>query len=217
MADDKMSVRERRAQNVKKIRKPLLSGDAAPKLIGWGIVILIIAAVVGGMAYTFWKQGQCPGHWHSTFYIVIDDEKVDYRAYDMNNPLPMRYHLHSPDDYTWHFEPPQQECVGFEEPLKAVHTDLNKNSIKLTGDRHAATGMADTYTANETHTVKAYHATGWSDDWKPISIKRLNDRQLADGEKALVLYGQYTDEQIAEWQAQVPMPPGEGTVTDHDG
>lgn len=222
MADDDLTPRQRRAQQAKKSNKPKASTNLlTPTVIGWAIALLIIGGVGAGMWFQFSKEGSCPGHWHATSVIVVDGEKVPYNTYDLGNPLPMSYHLHTPDDQQWHFEPTRIECIGFETALNAVHTEISSNSITLSGERHTNSEFAGTYETNETHTIQAFHAVGWSDDWKPISISKLNDRQLLDGERVLILYGDYSDEEINQWQDQVDYPSGGGQQgqldTEHPG
>lgn len=182
------------------------------------IVSVVLASLPGCVEVEpEWEPAQCPGHWHATYYLILNGEKVDYRAYDLGSPLPVQYHLHTPNDYTWHFEPSSPRCIEFAMALSDVHTVLGNNSITLTDDRHAANGVAATYTAEGARAVQAFHATGWSDKWLMIAIDQLNQRQLEDGEKVLVLFGAYTQEEIVDWQAQVPRPPGTPVTTDADG
>lgn len=215
MPDDDLTPRERRAQRAKESgsggHKP--SGTFfTPTVIGWIIAILIIGGAIAGFSYTSWKQGQCPGHWHASFVVVIDGEPVPYTQYNLENQrTPFESHLHRGEGGTQiHFEPSPAKCIDFKDFLSAVDTTITSKKVVLTG-HHGETEWAGTY---DNQTVRAFRDLP-DNDWEEVSVSSIMGRQLKDGEKVLFLYGDYTDAEVQQWQGQVPFPPATGTDPDH--
>lgn len=90
--------------------------------------------------------------------------------------------------------------------LSAVDTTIGEGIISFDGN-HASLGQAGTYENDGNRTLQFFIApTG--DDWEIIGADELNERQSLDGERMLILFGNYTDERIAQLQGGVPYPPG---------
>ncbi len=211
-------IRERRRQHLQETKRREVPTDLARKAILPGIIILIVAGIGAGMYFTAKSAGECPGHWHSTYNVYVDDDRISYqhRAYNLGagGNTPMSYHLHQPNDYMIHFEPPTGGCIGFDEFLRVVDTEITSSSLTLDG-AHADLNQAGVYTNEGNRTLHLYHAPN-SDDWKEISAKALNKRQLLDGERVLIAFGEYSEARIEQMQAAVPYPSG-STPAAHPG
>lgn len=230
MADDdqKMTVRERRAQNAKATARRTAPARLARKAIVPAIILLLVAGIAAGFYVTAKGQGKCPGHWHATFdvYVQGNDGNVtreSYRnaAFDLNGQTPLRAHMHQSDNKNqFHFEQGGL-CVGVKEALGYVDTTLTANELKLDG-HHQAMGQAGTYKpeGNKTLTVYVEHVSdrhyqlrngvkviaSETLEWKKQTAKSVLDYQLKDGERILVLYGDYTEDQVHQFQAAMALP-----------
>ncbi len=225
MADDeeKMTVRERRAQNAKANAIKTAPGRMARKAIVPAIVVLIIAAIATGMYLNDKNASKCPGHWHATFDVYVQGgnqtHQVSYRApqFDLNGQTPLRSHMHQSDGKNmFHFEQGGL-CVGIEEALGYVDTEISGSSVKLDGV-HDSLGQAGTYRGNVTVYIEHVSDRQYTErngvrviqnetlEWRQHSVKSILDYQLKDGERLLVLEGDYTAEQVAQFQAAMAMP-----------
>jgi hypothetical protein len=209
MSDEELSQRDRRRQQNKSSKSKVSLPRA--NLKQWAmpaIFMLLVGGVVTAMVLTSVSAEECPGHWHSTFNVYVDDERIsyDHAQYDLGQQTPLSYHLHQPNDALIHFEPPRTECIPMETFLSAVDTTIGEGIISFDGN-HASLGQAGTYENDGNRTLQFFIApTG--DDWEIIGADELNERQSLDGERMLILFGNYTDERIAQLQGGVPYPPG---------
>ncbi|MEK6976045.1 MAG: hypothetical protein AABY18_06855 [Candidatus Thermoplasmatota archaeon] len=209
--EDQMTVRERRALHAKQQSRKDAPVRMARKAIVPGIIILVIAAIVAGFYFTAKNQGECPDHWHATFDVYVQDDngtaqRISFRHpdFDLSRNTPMRSHMHQRDGKNqFHFEQGAQ-CVGVEEAFGYVDVELNANSMTLQG-AHAALGQEGTYREEGNKTLEAYVQSP-SGEWRHPSVKSILDYQLKDGESILILYGNYTDEQVAQFQAAMALP-----------
>ncbi|MGB0653349.1 MAG: hypothetical protein ACPGQL_09135 [Thermoplasmatota archaeon] len=211
--DDGLTQRERRAQHHKDT-KPTMDPEIIRKAIGPALVFLLIAGIGAGVYFTATSSSNCPDHWHATFDIYVTPEdgeafQVSYvhRQYDLNTgQTPLSAHMHQGDRINQiHYEDPSGDCTDFDTFMRYVDTDISNSRIVLDG-AHSDLGQAGTYRANETLEIKAYHSTDGGLEWKEISINKLNDRQLKDGERVLILHGSFSDEEIQLMQDQVDTP-----------
>ena len=185
---------------------------ALPLLIA-GALITIVG---GGFAYTVWAQGRCPGHWHATFVVYVDDHRVSFNDpefYLEGNPrMPISSHVHSGRDFVFHFEPNPSKCVLLGDSTKYVGMTWTDNALSLVGDHNniqlegTTHNQGGTYAADANHTLAFFHKLA-GESWEQTTGSELNGRQLRDGEKVLVLYGNYSADRIAKIEAGVPIPP----------
>ncbi len=213
-------VRERRRQHHQETKRKEVPTDLARKAILPAIIILIVAGIGAGMYFTAKSAGECPGHWHATYNVYVDDDRMSYqhRQYNLGagGATPMSYHLHQPNDYMIHFEPPTGGCIEFRTFLAVVDTKLTSTTLTLDG-AHADLNQAGVYEPEDgsNRTLHLYHAPN-GDDWKEISASALNKRQLLDGERVLIAFGNYSEARIEQMQAAVPYPSG-STPAAHPG
>jgi hypothetical protein len=231
MADDeqKMTVRERRAQNAKSNAIKTAPGKIARKAIVPAIVVLVIAAIATGMYFNDKNAAKCPTHWHATFDVYVQDgngtaQRLSFAApqFDLNGQTPLRAHMHQSDRKNqWHFEQGGL-CVGVEEALSYIDVNLSPGSVKVEGPVHEAMGQSGTYKADGTHKLVAYveHVSdrqyeergagkvivSETLEWREQSISSILDYQLKDGERVLILHGDYTPEQVEQFKAAMAVP-----------
>jgi hypothetical protein len=208
--DEEKTARQRRAERAKSKGSGIqFSGDWLRKLIVPAIIVLVLAAIVFAMVRWNQQFDDCPGHWHSTMKVYADGNEVTFDAYNLENKnLPMAYHMHQGDArWKWHFEPQGgAECIPFSTPSRAI--DMRVSAGKLTfGGEHAGMPWAGEHVANETHTLQIFHEPP-GESWSTLTAKQLNNRQLKDGERLLILFGNYTDDEIESLKASVPSPYG---------
>ena len=223
MADeDRLTVRERRAQHAKSQARKGAPGKVLRKAIVPAIILLVIAAIATGMYFNDKNAAKCPGHWHATFDVYVQDgnqtRRMSFAApqFDLNGQTPFRSHMHQADRKNqFHFEQGGL-CVGVEEAFGYIDVDINANSLVFDGV-HGSLGQDGTYRGNETHPLTAWiqhisdrgerdasgRVTSATLEWREHSLRSIQDYQLKDGERLLILHGSYTADEIAAMQAAV--------------
>lgn len=218
--DDGLTVRERRAMHAKQQARKDAPAKLARKAIVPAIVILVIAGISAGFYFTAKSQGECPGHWHATFdvYVQQDDgtaKKMSFRHpdFDLNRQTPFRAHMHQGDGKNqFHFEQGGQ-CVGVQEAFSYVDVDLRSSSITFDGD-HVSLGQDGTYRESGNKTLEVYIASP-TGEWRHPSVRSILDYQLKDGESILITYGNFTDAEIDGFKAAMATP--DSGRTSHEG
>lgn len=209
---DKMSVRERRAQHAKQQARKDAPIRLARKAFVPGLILLLLAAVATGFYFTSKGQGECPGHWHATFDVRVQQDDNTTKQISFRDPefdlssgkTPFRAHMHQGDGKNqWHFEQGGQ-CVGVEEAFDYIDVELSTKSITFDGV-HERLGQAGTYEEDGDRVLRAFVESP-AGEWREKSIKSILDYQLKDGEKLLVTYGAFTDAQVQQFQDAVPRP-----------
>lgn len=228
--DDKMTVRERRAQHAKQQARKDAPKNLVRKAAVPALIVLVLAAVATGFYFTNKNAQDCPGHFHATFGIYIPDgngsfEKVDFASprapnggayYDFGNGpgFSLSIHMHQsgaeqgssalgPSQF--HFEPPTANtCVPLEDALQAIEVEATNSRLELKG-AHAQMDQDGTWTASGNQTLHVYI----QDDqgtWSESSYSAWEDKQLPDGYAILMAFGDYSEEQIEQMQAGIPPP-----------
>jgi hypothetical protein len=210
MADDGLTQREKRAQRHKVEARKGAPGRLARKAIVPTLIILVLAGIAAGFYFTSKNAQACPSHWHSTFDVYVQEgngtRRVNFRhpSFDLNGQTPLRAHMHQGDGKNQlHFEG-GGVCVGVEEAFRYVDVDLEGNSIRFTGI-HEDLGQDGTFREEGNKTLEVYIESP-EGVWRHPSVGSILDYQLKDGERILILYGSFTDEQVAEFQAAMPVP-----------
>jgi hypothetical protein len=206
-SDDVRRMRqERAAQNRRK---------ALPAKVGKRLLVGLIAAIaLAGIVYAVQQNAEtrasCPGHWHATFAVYVDGERVPFPQPPYliapQGKLPLSMHMHTPSQETLHFEPAQPECLGVKDTMEYVDVDLSESKLTLSGSHEQGT-FGGTYEETGNRTLRFFvqerggemRETEWSD---------LRNRQLLDGEKLLIVYGDDSDEEVASYMEALPGPPG---------
>lgn len=219
MSDD-LSPRDRRRQQAKGSRTKDVKG-ATGSVLKKAAPLIVILAIAGFVVAGFVIQKdrldnlECPGHWHSTMKVYIDGSEVRFDGYNLESgTTPMSNHFHRGDSqkWLWHFEPGIPRCIEFEDAARDIDVDVSKDRIRLTG-AHEAQPWGGTHQAEGDKKVQAFHNV--HGDWESISISKLNKRQLVDGEQLLILYGDYGEEEISNFQGSVPPAGQQGPAPGH--
>lgn len=231
MADeDKMTVRERRAQHAKEQARKDAPKNLARKATVPALIILVLAAVATGFYFTNKNAQDCPGHFHVSFGIFIPGangtfEKVDFAGprapnggiyYDFGNAggFSLSTHMHQSGaeqgssalgPSQLHFEPPTaNSCVPFEDALQAIEVEASNTRLELKG-AHAQVDQDGTWTASGNQTVHLYIQDAQG-DWSKSSVSAWRGKQLPDASSFLLAFGDYTDAQVEQMQATIPPP-----------
>lgn len=193
-----------RLQMAKKIeRKQRFTETARFSAIAVVAVLLLAGA---GYGYTSLSSSldekSCKFHDHATFRVVDEDEVLRFvhPRFDMDR-MAMRAHLHQRDDATLHLE---GGCANVQEVFGLMGMKIKPGYLKLDQELHDEKELVDE--GNRTLRFFLYHEVDdqmvWEED------PRLLGHQLRDGQRLLVIYGNHTDEEITQYQAMVPQPPG---------
>jgi hypothetical protein len=208
MADEEsggrdVSPRERRRQRA---REHGGKGNAAATFRRYRVHLALVV-IFGGVTTVLAMQADdtdaCPGHWHSTVDVYVLGERVsfDHPQYTLegSDRMPFSSHLHRGKDWEWHWEPQGgEDCIPLGEGLDYVDMEVSGTRLVLDGT-HDQLGQSGTYTEEGNNTVFAIHRVG-EGEWDTIGIGSLNDRQLKPDERVIILYGNYTDEQMAGYK-----------------
>lgn len=206
-SDDVRRMRqERAAQNRRR---------ALPAKLGKRVLVgLIVAVALTGIVYAMQQSAEtrasCPGHWHATFAVYVDGERVPFPQppYQLapQGKLPMSMHMHTPSQELLHFEPVPPKCLGVKDAFDLIDVGLSANKLVLDGD-HKEGPLGGTYEEQGNKTLR-YFVQEHEEALRETSWSSLRDRQLKDGEKLLIAYGDYTDQQVSAYMEAISEPPG---------
>ncbi|MHB1261904.1 MAG: hypothetical protein ACYC2H_09345 [Thermoplasmatota archaeon] len=230
MADEEMTVRERRAKHAKEQARKDAPKNIARKAVVPALIILVLALVATGFYFTNKNAQDCPGHFHVSFGIFIPGdngtfEKVDFASpragnggayYDFGNAagFSLSTHMHQsgaeqgssalgPSQF--HFEPPTaNSCVPFEDALKAIEVEASNTRLELKG-AHAQVDQDGTWTASGNETLHVYFQDS-AGVWSESSYSAWKGKQLPDASSILLAFGSYTDAQVEQMKASIPPP-----------
>lgn len=222
MADN--AARERRLQRLKDERRQEL-----PKVIAKRVAIGVIAlAVIGGLGAAIYFAGgpgdeDCPGHWHSNFAVFVDGERarIPQPPYMFQNDgpggiMPLSLHLHSGNTQQIHYEPQGgRRCVGVEETMGDMGITLESDRIAFS-DEYDGLPVSGSHEANETHMVRILFQQNTDDGFREMSFSEADDYQPRDGEKFVIAFGDYSDEELQAMMDAIPWPTGFQPQS-HDG
>ncbi len=150
---------------------------------------------------------ECPGHWHASFAVYVDGERINYTEYSLENgSTPHRAHLHQWDNQTWHFEPITRTCLPFKEALALVDTHIHRDQLRLDG-MHTNHPYNGTHVIDADSPLRVYHSTD-NATWNRVLPSLLASRQLEDCERILIIHGPVTSTQIKSMQDELHEPPG---------
>ncbi|HUR26268.1 MAG TPA: hypothetical protein VM327_09680 [Candidatus Thermoplasmatota archaeon] len=231
MADDeKLTVRERRAQHAREQARKDAPKNLVRKAALPALLILILAAVATGFYFTNKGGEACPGHFHATFGLFIPGdngtfEKVDYASprasnggayYDFGNApeFSLSTHMHQSGaergssalgPSQLHFEPPTAKtCVPLADVLDAIDASASDSRLVLKGG-HVQVDQDGIWTASGNQTVHFY-IQDKQGQWSESKYSSWKGKQVPDGSSFLLAFGDYTDEQIDQMKASIPPP-----------
>jgi hypothetical protein len=126
--------------------------------------------------------------------------------------LPLSMHLHNGNMEQLHFEPPRRECRSLESTLNLLSIDLDPDSVVF-GGGHEGFPQAGTHRENETHKVRVFFQMPSEENLREESVSSMLDYQLRDGEKFMLAYGAYDDDELQGMMDQIGWP--SGVVPEH--
>lgn len=201
-------VRKMREERAAANRRKAMPAKAGKRILIAAVVVLAIAGIVYAVQQNAETRRECPGHWHATFGVYVDGERVPFPQppYQMSpgGKLPMRMHMHSPSQEILHFEPAPAECLGVADTFELLDVDLAAGSLTFEEPHGTFDGE---YEAEGNKTVR-YFVQPRDGELAEEPWSALRNRQLDDGEKLLVAYGDYTMDEISAMMDAISAPPG---------
>ena len=150
-------------------------------------------------------QKDCPGHWHASFQVYVDDEIVNMAPTSAQNPDAPGFHMHG-NDNLMHTHPAAPRCIPLDDALASLNIDASSRGIDIGplpgADRSSTQGD---HTTGEDKELAIYHQP-WQGEWRQVSTSFLKE-QIGNGDRLLITYGALDDETIARQQAAVPEIP----------
>lgn len=165
----------------------------------------------------------CPGHWHVTFFVVVEGVRVNFThesfTLEGNPRMPIATHLHQGRDYEMHYEPQPSRCIPLRSAMDVAGVRWSPTSLLLYGPGHEQTPLAGTGHAQ----AGAYNATAPTADspgsalhffvqhadgpWAEVPVRQATSSQPQDGDRILILFGAYSASDVEAWESQVPLSP----------
>lgn len=208
--DDGLTQRERRRQQHEKTKPSIeISKGVKKNLIGGGIVVAVLAIILIGMASNQAAAAECPGHWHSTYTVFIDGDRVQYPPTpangweDAGNPDAAGTHIHG-NDGVYHFHPAVSRCTPMNDALAHLDTVINDDGIVL-GPEHGI--RAGAYSVNETHELRVFTREPHG-EWEEEDDLDFLDKQPKNGVGMAFIYGNHTEAEIEALLAQATVIDG---------
>jgi hypothetical protein len=171
-----------------------------------GVAILLLAGAIAGInKLSELTASDCPAHDHATFRLFINgtqisfqDQRWDMAGVGRPGKMPMKAHLHQPNDYLMHLE---GGCTSVRQWFGYLDVDLKQDSITLDNIQHDGS----TYRNNDTMMLRFYLWEPSTGNWteKPDIL----GYQMRDKQRLLVTYGVDDPVMLAQQQAAVPPVP----------
>jgi hypothetical protein len=211
-----MASRAERRRREKESQKAAAQGRAAPERVRRRNRIVAAALAVGlagAVAFVFLgdEDRDCPGHWHATFAIYVDGERVrfpqpPYSWDGEGGKLPLSLHMHAPDDEQLHFEPRSPRCVGVQSALELLDVRIAPGELALSG-AHEGGPHGDAYRDEGNRTLRVFLEPR-DGTLQEAPVAGILGHQLRDGEKMLVAFGSYTPDQVRAMMDAIRDPAG---------
>lgn len=205
------TVRERRRAEFEAKQRKERPALIAKKAIKPLVVVLLIVGVGTAFYVANEAQPDCPGHWHATQAVFIDGSRVNFPQPPYNHQgeggqLPGVMHMHQGNQEQLHFEPAAPRCRGVEDTMQLMDVNLEPGKLTLSG-AHSSGPHGGTYEDDGNETVRVFMQKS-GEDLREVGIKSILDYQLANGEKMIITYGQYTNPEIENMMDSVGWPAG---------
>lgn len=194
----------------------------------WWVALTLVPGLAGCVTLVPDAEGVgCPGHWHATFAVHVQEANGTRRqvrfsdpAFDLSRGMPFQAHMHQSERSSQiHLE---QRCIGIQEVMGALDVALQGERIVLEG-RHAESGQGGTYEKGAATPLVAYiehvgdrvqandesgmpRLVSANTAWERHEIADILAMQLGDGERLLILHGQYSDDAVAQLQSAMDWP-----------
>lgn len=184
----------------KRERADKISGTLKLAALGIAAILVLAGGVWGVSKLASLGPAECRFHEHATFRVVVDDRELSFKhnEFDMRGgPMPMRAHLHQPDDAKIHLE---GGCADVQTFFSFMKVKVGPDHLKLDDVLHGGRDLRPD--ANNTLQFYLYHPVAGNWTWE--EYPNLLDHQLRDKQKMLVTYGNYTTDELSMFQARVP-------------
>lgn len=207
----RMTARERRAERVRKGERKKLPAKALKNAALVVVVVLVLAGAVYGVNKLNTLAPSCAlqsSHEHATFYIYDNGELLHFKHPKFNmqgsgvGVLPGKMHMHQPVDDQLHLE---FGCGPFGQFFDYTGMELRPGYLKLDEELHGGKVLQD----QGNQTLKMYL---FEPDMDNVPLGNwtlkpdLHKHQLRDCERALITYGNQTDQQIEQQRAATRPP-----------
>ena len=194
------------------------------------VVVLILVAALAAAYFILTYEGgpgasapasteqtapDCPGHWHSAYSVWTDGDRVPFAnpAFEsQQNTWAAGTHIHG-DDGVYHFHPAVEKCIPMEDALQHLGVDVSPDALVLS-DAHGP--RAGTY--DQAPVRMFYQAWGaeQDDNWMEVTdFDSVLEAQPANGDGLVILYGEYTQEELDGILAAAPSMKGNPNYDPH--
>lgn len=211
----RLTARERREQRYRDQERKALPTKLLRR---GGIAALVILLIAGGAWGAVWvynsTKDKCEFsrenlHEHASFAVFEDGyengtKRLSFQSpkFDLEGPrseglLPMKFHMHQPNDFQFHME---FGCATMEDFFSFVGGRLRAGHLKLDPYLHGSKVLED----NDTMQLKFY-LRQVDGNW--VEKPDAHQIQLRDGQRLLITYGRANETKLQAQQAAVPVPP----------
>lgn len=167
------------------------------------LAVAVGLVVVAGFGYLAVKNpGPKKIHWHANWLVVVDDEPVDFASPAFDGHVSGSTHLHMPNFRTIHYEGTEGTATLGSFFRANIAGDIADDRLRLA----AQTSAPGTFVEDEDRELRVRYSEG-TEPWqeRASDVARMG---LFDEGRILVLFGNYSDERVAFWEAQVPARAG---------
>lgn len=176
--------------------------EKARNALKWSSIAAVAIVLVAGAAYGISKLPKQPQqvHWHAKYRVYVDGQLVSFANPRFDGMKYEEAHIHAPEYDTIHNEGLEgRGTLGrfFEFQLGGKLSDTEivlPQGSSIPGD----------YKANDTARVQILMSNqARGKDWAPIASNYAGT-EFHDGDRYLIVYGDPTAEQLAQFEAQYP-------------
>lgn len=187
-----------RAQRLKQLERQQKLRQGAR----WAAYSVVGILVIAGAAYGISLLPEKPGmvHYHAKYQVYVDGEQVSFDHPAFNG---MKYgpaHLHAPEYDKLHNEGREGSGTLGKFFAYTLEGKLSDNEMILP----QGTSHPGTYVVNETKDLRLFVDNPSQDrEWAEVQSD-FADVSFQDGDRYLLLYGNYTDEEVLTLQQRYP-------------
>lgn len=159
--------------------------------------LVVIAGAVYGLSLL--PKAAATVHWHANLKTFVNDQQISFTSprFDMSQSK-SRIHFHLPNDMQMHLEGPSDRLRLIDFFHSPLGGDISDSKLVLPD----GSSRPGTYTANDTSQLRLFYLP-LNGNWTELA-SGIPQHSFANGEKAALLYGNYTAEQIATIEAGIP-------------
>lgn len=193
--------RARRAEHAREVAR-----RERPKQIAkYTAYVVAGILIVAGAAYGFMLLPDPPKrvHWHTQWLLIVEGEEVVMSHPKFDGMMGSGPHIHLPNYRTLHFEGKLDRGVQLGLFFKrALDGELTDDRIILPPE----TNKQGVFEETGNNTLFAYLQPGGQGNWTEYSGSLPKYLPKQDKDRLLIMYGNYTVDEIAAAQERVPTP-----------